>query len=76
MTSNCLKGKVVLEHYGAGKQLYDVGLIGAGDMTVEAAFTKLSYLLELDIPTKKVKELFLKNMRGERKDETQTTLLY
>ena len=36
VTSTCLKGNVQLEHYGAGKQLHDIGLVSAGDMTYES----------------------------------------
>ena len=65
VSSTCLKGKVILEHYGAGKQLYDIGLIGSGDMTVEAAYTKLCYLIGCGYDNNKIKSLFSQNLRGE-----------
>lgn len=43
--SQCRKGLVGDAYYYAGKLLASLGVINAGDMTVECALSKLSYLL-------------------------------
>uniref|UniRef100_A0A669D6F5 asparaginase n=1 Tax=Oreochromis niloticus TaxID=8128 RepID=A0A669D6F5_ORENI len=59
--TQCLRGSVSTS-YATGKVLIEAGLIAGGDMTPEAALSKLSYVLakkELDLEAKK------KNLRGE-----------
>ncbi|KAL0235400.1 hypothetical protein GEMRC1_001982 [Eukaryota sp. GEM-RC1] len=63
--SQCFKGLVDLEHYATGNSMAEVGCIGAIDMTPEAAYTKLSWLLGKDLPVEQVKELMVTNLRGE-----------
>ncbi|XP_060918484.1 60 kDa lysophospholipase isoform X2 [Labrus mixtus] len=65
--TQCLRGTVSAS-YATGKVLMDAGLIAGGDMTPEAALSKLSYLLaktELDLDAKK--KMMAQNLRGEMK---------
>lgn len=69
--TQCYEGKVELD-YETGKTLSEVGIINGSDLTVEAALTKLSYLLAQDIPTHRVKELMVENLRGELTESKKT----
>ncbi|KAM6969254.1 60 kDa lysophospholipase [Tautogolabrus adspersus] len=65
--TQCLRGSVSAS-YATGKVLMDAGLIAGGDMTPEAALSKLSYLLaktELGLDAKK--KMMGQNLRGEMK---------
>ena len=47
----------VTKHLPAGKVLMDAGIVPGGDMTPEAALTKLSYALTKDIPVKEKRKV-------------------
>ena len=64
--TQCMHGRVDMSAYSVGSELLNMGLVSAGDMTVEASVTKLQYLLSKESDVEKVKQLMAKNLRGER----------
>uniref|UniRef100_A0A8W8I7Y9 asparaginase n=1 Tax=Magallana gigas TaxID=29159 RepID=A0A8W8I7Y9_MAGGI len=63
--TQCTKG-CVMTSYATGKALNDAGVICGGDMTPEAALTKLSYVLSKETWSMEEKRKFMKrNLRGE-----------
>jgi len=44
---------------------FKLGLISGSDMTCEAAVAKLSYLASQNLSESKIRELMVKNLRGE-----------
>jgi L-asparaginase len=63
--TQCLEGSVVQGMYETSTQLKKIGVISGADMTFESAVTKLMFLLGEYTNTKKVMQLFAKNLRGE-----------
>ncbi|XP_067469463.1 60 kDa lysophospholipase isoform X2 [Thunnus thynnus] len=62
--TQCLKGTVSAS-YATGMALKKVGLIAGGDMTPEAALTKLSYVLAKKTDLDTQKKMMAQNLRGE-----------
>ncbi|MCS2610209.1 asparaginase [Halomonas dongshanensis] len=64
--SQCRQGSVHLGAYAAGQGLNDAGALSGGDMTVEAAYTKLVHLLAQPLAPADRREQFLTALVGER----------
>lgn len=63
--SQCLYEPSNFTIYEVGRKLLETGAIPAGDMTTEAAVTKLMWALGQSGDPKEVRQLFLKNCTGE-----------
>ena len=51
--------------YATGTVLIEMGVINGGDMTIEAALTKMAYLIGKGYKTNEIKEMIGKDLRGE-----------
>jgi glutamyl-tRNA(Gln) amidotransferase subunit D len=66
MVSQCIWGRINMNVYSTGRRLLRLGVLPAEDMTLEAAYAKLMYLLgKYPGDEQKIRELFGKNLRGE-----------
>jgi L-asparaginase len=63
--SQCRFGSVDQNKYAAGRVLQDVGVISGKDITLEAAITKMMFLLGQDITESEIVYQFGKSLRGE-----------
>lgn len=63
--SQCRKGVTKMQLYEVGRDALLAGAIPGEDMTVEAASTKLMWLLAQTRDIKKIRQLFLTNVAGE-----------
>lgn len=63
--SQCAQGTVSLGAYATSKALQEVDAVGGGDMTTEAAVTKLYYLFSCGLTKEEIKDKMGENLRGE-----------
>lgn len=63
--TQCSKGTVNMDRYENGRKLKELGVVSGKDITLEAAVTKLMFLLGLDLPSDTVKIMLEKNIAGE-----------
>ncbi|WP_256204945.1 hypothetical protein [Aeropyrum camini] len=65
VTTQTIFGRVNLNVYSTGRKMLAAGAIPAGDMTSEAAYAKLSWILARTQDLSEVRELFHRNLAGE-----------
>lgn len=63
--TQCNSGKVEQGRYETSAHLKNIGIIGGGDMTSEAAVTKLMFLLGQKMSVNEIKKQLQKPLRGE-----------
>ncbi|MGV3344304.1 asparaginase [Enterobacteriaceae bacterium LUAb1] len=70
--TQCMSGKVNMGGYATGNALAHAGVISGYDLTVEAALTKLHYLLSQNLDSNRVRLLMQCNLRGELTPDDST----
>lgn len=63
--SQCSGGEVIQGRYETSKRLNDIGVLGGGDITTEAAVTKLMFLLGTEPSLAEVKRKLVMPLNGE-----------
>lgn len=68
MASQCMNGAVNMNVYSTGRDLLQMGVLPAQDMTPEAAYIKMMWILGHTTGPEEVRRLFLANLAGEMDD--------
>ncbi|WP_341501144.1 asparaginase [Gallaecimonas sp. GXIMD4217] len=63
--SQCFKGSVNMSGYATGSGLASAGVISGHDMTMEAALTKLHFLLSQELDPEQIRAQMVRDLRGE-----------
>ncbi|GAB4375981.1 MAG: type I asparaginase [Salibacteraceae bacterium] len=63
--TQCLKGRVEQGKYETSRALQEMGVVSGGDMTLEAALTKLMHLLAVEPDDDHLRKRLISNIRGE-----------
>lgn len=63
--SQCSGGEVIQGRYATSKKLEEIGVVSGGDITSEAAITKLMFLLARESDQSKIRGLLQRPIRGE-----------
>ncbi len=66
--SQCAGGEVLQGRYETSKRLKQMGVLGGGDITTEAAITKLMFLLGTEKTKTSVRKKLVKPLNGEMDD--------